>query len=131
MPPMTLWEYQAKVSFPKVHLESESHSVTSKNRSETLQHLRYSKSTYNKCRNVTLTFTGRVFHYSSQRSSFYQFLSPPLPPCWLGSSYQHKKESAQDRTPHCPVGSLAILHCAHPLCQDPWVCSSLYTHYKL
>lgn len=36
---------------------------------------------------------------------FYQFLSLPLSQCWLDSSYQHKKESAQDITPHCPVAT--------------------------
>lgn len=35
---------------------------------------------------------------------FHQFLSPPLPQCWSGSSHQQKKELAQDITPPCPVG---------------------------
>lgn len=53
-----------------------------------------------------------LFHLFSEFSiiplkglHFYQFLSPPLPQCWLGSSYQHKKEFAQDLTPHCPVAT--------------------------
>lgn len=88
---------------------------------------------YNECRNVTLTFTVSsvfsVFHYSSQRSSLlgssYQFLSLPLPQCWLGSSYQHKKESAQNTRLPCSHVLLTIFHCAHILCQNIWVCSSL------